>query len=423
MSPATRCAGLLRRQTAQAPRPPGVLRLGDHRRRRRRADRRHLPTLLPGRRADADGPLSGDGVQGRTRTGRRADRLRPHVLRHVRVRDRVRFAPARGDRAKVDRDRGVRPRRRPSRRRRSAAGRDRQALGPRRRPHRRRDRRRAATAADRAPLRAADASRPSSIPSAPADRRRAARRARPARRAGPADQPASRRRARRQISVSLYGEVQKEVIEATLAADFGVDVTFSETTTICIERPIGVRRGGRVDRRATDNPFLATVGLRVDPAPLGSRRDVPSSRSSWARCRRRSSTRCEETVPTTLRQGLLGWQVTDCVVTMTHSGYCAAAEPRPRHLRQEHVEHRPDFRSLTPLVLMDALRRAGTVGAASRSTGSRSRSRRTRSISSCHCWRDSRRRRTRPRRTAPRRAARRHPSRAPARACAGTCHR
>ncbi|MEO8274413.1 MAG: GTP-binding protein, partial [Chloroflexota bacterium] len=34
------------------------------------------------------------------------------------------------------------------------------------------------------------------------------------------------------ISVSLYGEVQKEVIGSTLANDFGVDVVFRETTTI-----------------------------------------------------------------------------------------------------------------------------------------------------------------------------------------------
>src|SRR5581483_10580559 len=44
---------------------------------------------------------------------------------------------------------------------------------------------------------------------------------------------------RHEISVSLYGEVQKEVIEATLANDFGVGVTFRETTTIHIERLVG----------------------------------------------------------------------------------------------------------------------------------------------------------------------------------------
>ena len=45
--------------------------------------------------------------------------------------------------------------------------------------------------------------------------------------------------ARHELSVSLYGEVQKEVIEATLSNEFGLEVTFRETTPIYIERPIG----------------------------------------------------------------------------------------------------------------------------------------------------------------------------------------
>jgi ribosomal protection tetracycline resistance protein len=44
---------------------------------------------------------------------------------------------------------------------------------------------------------------------------------------------------RQELFVSLYGEVQKEVIEHTLAVDFGIDIEFRETTTICIERLVG----------------------------------------------------------------------------------------------------------------------------------------------------------------------------------------
>ena len=72
-----------------------------------------------------------------------------------------------------------------------------------------------------------------------------------------------------EISVSLYGEVQKEVIQATLAGDFGVDVTFRETTTICIERPVGSGQAAELIG-APGNPFPAALGLRVDPAPAGS---------------------------------------------------------------------------------------------------------------------------------------------------------
>jgi ribosomal protection tetracycline resistance protein len=67
---------------------------------------------------------------------------------------------------------------------------------------------------------------------------------------------------RQEVYVSLYGEVQKEVIEATLATDYDLDVTFRGSTTICIERPIGV--GEAVEVLNTEsNPFQATIGLRV----------------------------------------------------------------------------------------------------------------------------------------------------------------
>ena len=81
------------------------------------------------------------------------------------------------------------------------------------------------------------------------------------------------------ILVSLYGEVQKEVIQATLASDFGIDAGFRGTTTLCIERPAGT--GAAVEIGKTPpNPFLATVGLRIEPARPGSgvqfRLEVPA---------------------------------------------------------------------------------------------------------------------------------------------------
>ena len=69
----------------------------------------------------------------------------------------------------------------------------------------------------------------------------------------------------------------------------------------------------------------------------------------------------EETVYEVLGQGPHGWQVPDCAVTMTHSGYY----PRQSHAHQKFDKSMSstagDFRNLTPLVLMTALRRAGTV--------------------------------------------------------------
>ena len=50
-----------------------------------------------------------------------------------------------------------------------------------------------------------------------------------------------------------------------------------------------------------------------------------------------------------LREGLRGWQVTDCTVTMTESGYISPSTTAAH------------FRKLTPLVLMAALDQAGTA--------------------------------------------------------------
>ncbi len=160
-----------------------------------------------------------------------------------------------------------------------------------------------------------------------------------------------------EIFLSLYGEVQKEVIQATLAADYEVDIAFNETTTICIERPTGSAEATEVIASAT-NPFLATVGLRVDPAPVGTGVGfaLGIEPGSLPMAFQKA---VEETVVQTLRQGIHGWEVTDCTVTLTRSGYW----PRQSHAHgtfdKSMSSTAGDFRNLTPLVLIDALRQCG----------------------------------------------------------------
>ena len=152
---------------------------------------------------------------------------------------------------------------------------------------------------------------------------------------------------RGEISVSLYGEVQKEVVQATLAEQFGVDVDFRPTTTICVERIVGV---GHAEERLSqrDNPFMAGIGLRVEPGEPGSgvrfgyETELGALPYSFHRA-------IEETAYAVLGEGLRGWRVDDAQVTLTHSGFYSPSSTAG------------DFRNLTPLVLMDALREAGTV--------------------------------------------------------------
>jgi ribosomal protection tetracycline resistance protein len=151
---------------------------------------------------------------------------------------------------------------------------------------------------------------------------------------------------RQELALSLYGEVQKEVIGATLAAEYGIEAEFRGTTAICIERVTGMAEAAEVIG-GPGNPFPATVGLRIEPSAAGSgityqlAVELGSLPLSFHKAVR-------ETALETLREGLSGWQVTDAVVTMTAAGFAPPATTAG------------DFRALTPLVLMTALRQAGT---------------------------------------------------------------
>ncbi|CAN5649576.1 TetM/TetW/TetO/TetS family tetracycline resistance ribosomal protection protein [soil metagenome] len=167
---------------------------------------------------------------------------------------------------------------------------------------------------------------------------------------------------RQEIFVSLYGEVQKEVVGATLANDYDIDVEFRETTTICVERPIGVGTAVELLPRARSptTPFLATIGLRVEPAALDSGVQfgldvkVGSIPTHVYKTVGAFHEAMERTVLETLRQGIYGWEVTDCSVTMTDCDYQAPPRGWPGTTAS-------DFRLLTPLVLMGALEQAGTA--------------------------------------------------------------
>ena len=164
---------------------------------------------------------------------------------------------------------------------------------------------------------------------------------------------------RQEISVSLYGEVQKEVVQATLAEQFGVEVDFRPTTTICVERIVGV---GKAEERIKqgDNPFIAGIGLRVEPGEPGSgvRFGYEIELGSLPFAFHKA---IEETVHAVLREGLYGWAVLDAQVTLTSSGYWPRQSAMHATFNKSMSSTAGDFRNLTPLVLMDALREAGTV--------------------------------------------------------------
>jgi len=174
---------------------------------------------------------------------------------------------------------------------------------------------------------------------------------------------------RGEIAVSLYGEVQKEVIGETLARDYGVEVWFASTTVICVERLVGTGEALEVisspshanisgkSSPDSENPYAATVGLRVEPGKTGSGLvvsvdpglDVKLIPLQVFNTVDQFEAQMTRIVGEALEEGLNGWRLTDCVVTLTDSGYRRTGSTMS------------DFRRLTPLVLGEAIRGAGTV--------------------------------------------------------------
>ncbi|MGG0707682.1 GTP-binding protein [Bacillus paramobilis] len=149
-----------------------------------------------------------------------------------------------------------------------------------------------------------------------------------------------------ELYIRLFGEVQKEVIETTLSEKYNLQVTFSNTRVVCIEKLIGI--GDSVEIMGEKaNPFYATIGFKIERGELNSGItyklgvELGSLPLAFHKA-------IEDTVFQTLKQGLYGWEVTDIIVTLTHTGY---ASP---------VTTASDFRNLTPLVLMNALKQAET---------------------------------------------------------------
>lgn len=164
---------------------------------------------------------------------------------------------------------------------------------------------------------------------------------------------------RHEIAVSLYGEVQKEVIADLLAEQFGVAVTFRPTVTVHIERITGTGAAHAVISEHT-TPYLATLGVRVEPGTVGAglsceleveRGSMPPAffAATW------------EGVRTGLAQGLSGWEIPDARVVLTRTGYWPRQSAMHRKFNKNVSSVGADFRNLAPVLVHDALRQARTI--------------------------------------------------------------
>lgn len=146
----------------------------------------------------------------------------------------------------------------------------------------------------------------------------------------------------------LYGEVQMEVLAATLAEEFGIEAEFAPGRVRLLERPAGTGEAAEETPWLEHTRYWATIGLRVEPGPHGSGA-VFGYETELGALPRAFHQAVEETVHAALAAGLTGAAVTDCRVTLIRSGFDSV------------LSTAADFRRLTPIVLHRALTRAGTV--------------------------------------------------------------
>ena len=147
------------------------------------------------------------------------------------------------------------------------------------------------------------------------------------------------------LFVQMFGEIQMEILRELLMERYNIAVTFAEAMTIYAETPVSPSIV-RAPIYKNDTNFPAGIGFRVEPLPRGSGlryvREV-----SFGNLEKPFQNAVEAAVYDTCKNGLYGWEVTDCRIVFDHSGYCSVTSTPAA------------FRDLAPLVLMEAFMSSG----------------------------------------------------------------
>ena len=149
-----------------------------------------------------------------------------------------------------------------------------------------------------------------------------------------------------EIILSFLGKVQLEVVCSLLEEKYHVRVAMKEPTVIYLERPLK-RATYTIHIEVPPNPFWASVGLTITPLPAGSGIQYESE-VSLGYLNQSFQNAVMEGVRYGLEQGLYGWEVTDCRICFNYGVYYSP------------VSTPADFRFLAPVVLEQALKKAGT---------------------------------------------------------------
>ncbi|MCB0190203.1 MAG: tetracycline resistance ribosomal protection protein TetB(P), partial [Caldilineaceae bacterium] len=148
------------------------------------------------------------------------------------------------------------------------------------------------------------------------------------------------------IYITLFGYVQMEIVQETLRREYGIDIALTDPMTIYLETPMQAGEA-HVAMYQDGLHFHAGLGFRVEPLPIGSGIEY-TSEVPTGHLKQTFQNAVEDGVYGCLDQGLHGWELTDLKITLISYEFSSP------------VSTPADYRALAPLVLFDALKKAGT---------------------------------------------------------------
>jgi ribosomal protection tetracycline resistance protein len=149
----------------------------------------------------------------------------------------------------------------------------------------------------------------------------------------------------RQLHIKITGVIQIEILQSLLEQRFGLQAQFSQPSVIYKETPLKEVSG--YECYWMPKPCWAILKLLIQPAELGSGVEYVS-KIGVNDVAAKYQKEIQQTIPSALRQGIKGWQVTDLKITLIEG--------------QDHNVHSRagDFIIATPMAMMNGLKESGT---------------------------------------------------------------
>ena len=149
----------------------------------------------------------------------------------------------------------------------------------------------------------------------------------------------------RELTVSIMGEVQIEVLRHLLETRYGIEAEFSPPSVIYKETVCGPGIG--YERYTMPKPCWAVIELSFEPLTAGSG-VIFESTVQKSQIPQRYQNHIEAALPEAMKQGLYGWEVTDVKITLSGGGW-------------HHIHTHPlDFFLATPLAFMNGMVSCGS---------------------------------------------------------------